>query len=67
MSNSIQMRKAFDRDQVNWFSTMERTARLEQALAVMDFKIEQDYDEVRWSVLMTDFAVRNRDQFGYFL
>ncbi len=66
MSEALKMRKAFAA-MVRSRSAMQRTARLEQAMAVCEFRTDADIDEVRWSVLMTDFSVGNGDQFGYIL
>lgn len=64
--NNYQVRRAFA-GMVSNLPSIHQTARLEQAMMVCDFRTDQDYDEVRWSVLMTDYAVGNGHQFGYFL
>lgn len=48
-------------------SAMKQTAHLEQALAVADFRVDQDYDEICWSIYMTNYAAGNRQAFGCFL
>lgn len=66
MQDSIKMRRAFAA-MVRSRSELQRTARIEQATAVCDFRTDAEIDEVRWSVLMTDFSIGNGDQFGYFV
>lgn len=66
MQASIQMRKAFAA-MVGSRNAMQRTARIEQAVSVCDFRTDADIDEIRWSVLMTDYAAGNSHQFGYIL
>lgn len=44
-----------------------RTVQLDQAMMVAEFRTAANYDDVRWAIYQTEFAVGNAERYGYVL